>query len=86
MGREQLSAECLEEEVPLRREKPAAKSVRRSNNDRSPNYPWLCILLLLEPFLSIEIVPKRCQEYQNISNNIEIHRNPEALFNGHFTW
>jgi hypothetical protein len=32
-----------------------------------------------------QIVPKICQEYQNVSKDIEIHRNPGALENGHLT-
>lgn len=32
-----------------------------------------------------QIVPKICQRYQNISNNIEVYRNPGALKNTLFT-
>jgi hypothetical protein len=31
------------------------------------------------------IVPKICQEYQNVSKDIEIHRNPGVFENAHFT-
>jgi hypothetical protein len=31
-------------------------------------------------------VPKTCQEYQNISNNIELHRNAEASKNGRYKY
>jgi len=36
------------------------------------------------PLFCAQIVPKICQEHQNISNDIEIHRNPEAHKNGLF--
>jgi hypothetical protein len=31
-----------------------------------------------------QIVPKICQKYQNVSKDIELHRNPEALKNEPF--
>jgi len=37
------------------------------------------------PLRCAQIVPKICQKNQNVSKDIEVHRNPGALENAHFT-
>jgi hypothetical protein len=37
---------------------------------------WLAVSIC------VQIVPKRCQEYRNVSKDIELHRNAAALKNG----
>jgi hypothetical protein len=38
-----------------------------------------------QPLFCAQIVSKLCQEYQNISKDFEVHRNPGVFKNAYFT-